>query len=76
MLGSLYAVQGTAVGACSDCGNVRACNVFLRQDGSDVLLCGECEENHNVRAKDKGLSLSEAKRRIREHRGDVNGWDV
>lgn len=51
-----FAAQGTAVGSCADCGNVRSCNVVTNRNGDFFLVCGECEESWNVR--DKGVQLS------------------
>jgi hypothetical protein len=38
---NLRKAKGTAVGECSFCGGFRSCDVYVRTDGAEVLVCGD-----------------------------------
>lgn len=74
---NLRAVKGRAVGSCSFCDAFASCDVFVRSDGAEVLVCGAeaCRDrlarvNGTVHA-DAEASLTDA-RRAQGRRPDVS----
>jgi ribosome-binding protein aMBF1 (putative translation factor) len=65
---NLRELKGTAVGSCTFCSTVAACDVFVRSDGAELLVCGEdhCRQRlarHNGTVhNDRARSLTEARR--------------
>lgn len=69
----LYQIQGKAVGYCSGCNGFGSLTVCLKPDGQDLLMCDSCLSDR--RTTEKPVGLQEAKRKIREQRGLVRGFD-
>jgi len=74
---NLREVKGRAVGSCSLCDAFAACDVFVRSDGAEVLVCGddECRDRlarlNGTVHRDADASLTEA-RRAQGRREDVS----